>query len=103
MKNQKGFTLIEMLIVLMIISILLILIVPNLADKNEDVQDKGCEALLQMAESQMQAYFIDNGTYPASIAVLIEEEYLKESECAGGTKQLTLSGKVVSYEEAPAN
>lgn len=33
LNNQKGFTLIEMLIVLAVISLLLILFIPNLAEK----------------------------------------------------------------------
>ncbi|PAD39477.1 competence type IV pilus major pilin ComGC, partial [Terribacillus sp. 7520-G] len=43
MRNEKGFTLVEMLIVLLVISVLMILIVPNLADKNDRVQSQGCE------------------------------------------------------------
>lgn len=39
-KNERGFTLIEMLIVLMIISVLIILIVTNLSGKSEEVNEK---------------------------------------------------------------
>ncbi|SDK55161.1 competence type IV pilus major pilin ComGC [Sediminibacillus albus] len=91
MKNDKGFTLIEMLIVLTIISVLLILILPNLSDKNEDVQSKGCTALVEMAASQVQAYQIDNGIEPDSIDKLLEDNYLKTDTCANGSKQLQLS------------
>ncbi|WP_337747329.1 prepilin-type N-terminal cleavage/methylation domain-containing protein [Gracilibacillus saliphilus] len=48
MKNNKGFTLIEMLIVLAVISILLILFIPNLASKSENISEQGCEALLNV-------------------------------------------------------
>ncbi|MBD1222742.1 prepilin-type N-terminal cleavage/methylation domain-containing protein [Virgibacillus halodenitrificans] len=49
LKNNRGFTLIEMLIVLMIISVLIILIVPNLSGKSKQVHDKGCEALVNVS------------------------------------------------------
>ncbi|GAE91218.1 late competence protein [Gracilibacillus boraciitolerans JCM 21714] len=85
MKNQKGFTLIEMLIVLAVISILLILIVPNLADKSDTIQDKGCEALLQMVENQVIAYEIDNGEKPDDLTVL-EGDYVDSLTCDNDTR-----------------
>ena len=53
--NQKGFTLIEMLIVLLIITILIILIVPNLAGRSEEVHDKGCDALVSVVQAQVHS------------------------------------------------
>ncbi|MDL4841558.1 competence type IV pilus major pilin ComGC [Aquibacillus rhizosphaerae] len=91
MENEKAFTLIEMLIVLTIISTLLILLIPNLADKNEQVQNKGCDALVQMAENQLQSYKIDNGSAPQSVTILISEGYLKKDTCANGTKKIQLT------------
>ncbi len=40
-KNQRGFTLIEMLIVLMIISVLVMLLIPNLGKKVKRLTRKG--------------------------------------------------------------
>ena len=47
-KKQKyaGFTLLEMLIVLLIISVLILLFVPNLAKHKETVDKKGNEAIV---------------------------------------------------------
>ncbi|GGM31646.1 hypothetical protein GCM10011351_17280 [Paraliobacillus quinghaiensis] len=87
MNNQKGFTLIEMLIVLTIITTLLILLVPNLADKNETLQLKGCDALIQMTENQVQSYIIDHGTYPPDVETLVGD-YIQSDKCANGTKQI---------------
>lgn len=44
-KNEKGFTLIEILIVLAIISILVLLILPNAMGILDAANDQGCEAL----------------------------------------------------------
>lgn len=103
MKNQNGFTLIEMLIVLTIISVLLILIVPNLSSKNDSVQEKGCEALVQMAESQVQAYKIDNPTGSLlSLQTLIDANYLKSDTCAGGSKKVSLTeGGTITLSDQP--
>ncbi|MRG86576.1 competence type IV pilus major pilin ComGC [Salinibacillus xinjiangensis] len=67
MKNEKGFTLIEMLVVLMIISILLLITIPNVTKHNELIDTKGCEAYKEMVESQIQVYKIENGVNPTDL------------------------------------
>lgn len=88
MKTQNGFTLIEMLIVLAVISILLILFIPNIGKESTNIRSTGCEALLQMAENQVVAYEIDNGSKPADIQTLVTEDYLKSTECDNGNRQI---------------
>ncbi|MFS0561929.1 competence type IV pilus major pilin ComGC [Terribacillus sp. 179-K 1B1 HS] len=90
MRNEKGFTLVEMLIVLLVISVLMILVVPNLADKNDRVQTQGCDALVKLAESQVQTYKIDHGTAPTSLSQL-QNGYLTETTCQGGKRTLVIS------------
>jgi competence protein ComGC len=87
MKNQKGFTLIEMMIVLMIISVLLIITVPNVTKHNASINDKGCDAYIKMVQAQVQAYQMDNQEIPTDIQELIAEGYLKsnKSACGKGT------------------
>lgn len=97
LKNTRGFTLVEMLIVLAVITTLLILLVPNLADRNLEIQDKGTEALVQMAESQVQAYVIDHGSYPNSIETLVKQNYLQTDLTANGTKKIVFKD-TINYE-----
>jgi competence protein ComGC len=82
MKNEKGFTLIEMMIVLLIISVLLIITIPNVAKHNANINTKGCEAYVKMVEAQVQAYYIDNQEYPATVAELVTDGYLKSGKSA---------------------
>lgn len=76
MKNEKGFTLIEMMIVLLIISILLIITVPNVTSHQKTIQKKGCEAYIHLVKAQVQAYKLDTGGYPDDLSVLTGSEYL---------------------------
>ncbi|GAA0345821.1 hypothetical protein GCM10008967_40300 [Bacillus carboniphilus] len=76
MKNEKGFTLIEMMIVLLIISILLIITVPNVTSHQKTIQKKGCEAYIHLVEAQVQAYKLDTGEYPDDLTVLSGNKYL---------------------------
>ncbi|MGP4067744.1 competence type IV pilus major pilin ComGC [Halobacillus sp. B29] len=84
MKNDKGFTLIEMLIVLLVISVLMIITIPNLTKNNGTIRDKGCEALVITAQAQAEAYSIENGAYPANLSDLVEGQYLKQTTCPDG-------------------
>jgi competence protein ComGC len=84
MKNQKGFTLIEMLIVLLVISVLLLITIPNVTKHNASIQEKGCEGLINMVQAQVTAYQIDNNKVP-TVGELVTEEYLRATPvCPNG-------------------
>ncbi|MGM9926239.1 MAG: competence type IV pilus major pilin ComGC [Bacillus sp. (in: firmicutes)] len=93
--NQKGFTLIEMLIVLLVISILLIITVPNIVQHQKSIRNKGCEAFVKMVQAQVQSYQIDENKLPASLEDLKSNGYIESTSCPNG-KELALSteGKV---------
>ncbi|MGJ7921352.1 competence type IV pilus major pilin ComGC [Neobacillus sp. LXY-4] len=82
MKNEKGFTLIEMMIVLLVISVLLIITIPNISKHNATINDKGCKAYVKMVEAQVQAYKMDHNQYPADLQALIDDGYLKSGQTA---------------------
>lgn len=95
--NQKGFTLIEMLIVLMIISVLIILIIPNLSEKSKGVYDQGCDALVKVVQTQVESYYLDKGTYPLTLDALVTEEYITEDQkTCSNNKVLVLNSNVVT-------
>lgn len=82
--NERGFTLIEMLVVLLIISILLIITIPNITKHQSTIQTKGCQAFIKMVQSQVQAYEIDYNQLPASMDELESKGYLKQKTCPNG-------------------
>ncbi|KKB37276.1 competence type IV pilus major pilin ComGC [Bacillus thermotolerans] len=81
-KDERAFTLIEMMIVLLVISVLLFVAIPNIAKQSNNINDKGCEAFRHMVEGQVQAYRIDMDKYPASVAEMVETGYLRSNETA---------------------
>lgn len=97
MKSEKAFTLVEMLIVLLIIAILIILIVPNLSGRTKEVNDKGCEALKQVVQSQVQLYYVENGQYPSDLNELVTDGYITETQTScSNQKSLNYNDGVVS-------
>lgn len=93
LKNEHGFTLIEMLIVLMVISVLIILIVPNLSDRSQNVNDTGCDALIALVQSQAEAYYLENGNYPENITTLVSADFITSDQTTcPNNDQLEISG-----------
>ena len=56
----RAFTLIEMLVVLLIISILLLLFVPNLSKQKDSVKETGNAAVVKVVDSQAELYEMKN-------------------------------------------
>lgn len=92
-KNEEGFTLIEMLLVLLVISVLIILIIPNIAAQSSNVQDTGCDAQVKMVQSQIEAYTLNEGSDPADMSALTDGGYLTQEQttCANDVA-ITISG-----------
>lgn len=80
MKNNKGFTILEMIIVLTIIALIFLLTLPNIQQKKEIINSTGCEALIEVVNAQILLYEIENNVSPTSIDILIDEGYLKEAQ-----------------------
>ncbi|MDQ6599637.1 prepilin-type N-terminal cleavage/methylation domain-containing protein [Bacillus salipaludis] len=99
-KNQKGFTLIEMMIVMLIISVLLIITIPNITKHNSNINEKGCQAFVKMVQAQVQAYEMEKKKMPTSVEDLVAADYLKEDAkgCPDGKTKVEIQadGKVVA-------
>lgn len=86
MKKTDGFTILEMIIVLSIIALIFLLTLPNIQQKQKIIHGKGCEALVEVVNAQSLLYEIDHLVPPGSIADLIAEGYLKDTQqrCPAG-------------------
>ena len=91
-KLQKGFTLIELMIVIAIIAILAAILIPNFLHARAESQTSACEGNLKQLATALEEYAVDNsGTYPASFANLVAANggvYLKivPNDPAGGPR-----------------
>ncbi|CYU95485.1 prepilin-type N-terminal cleavage/methylation domain-containing protein [Streptococcus suis] len=75
----RGFTLVEMLVVLGIISLLLLLFVPNLSRQKDAVQEKGNAAVVKVVESQMELYELEHDK-EATVEDLEQAGYITEKQ-----------------------
>jgi general secretion pathway protein G len=66
LKEDKGFTLLEMMVVIMIVGLLASLIVPNILGNKDKADQKKAVADITSLENALEMYRMDNGDYPAN-------------------------------------
>ncbi len=64
---QHGFTLVELLIVVIILGILAAIVVPQFASSTTDAQDAAVETNLQNLRSAVQLYRQEHGHWPSAV------------------------------------
>jgi competence protein ComGC len=103
-RNEQGFTLIEMLVVLMIITILIFVAIPNITKHSKNINNKGCQAFVDMVQGQVEAYEMEFHKYPVDVAELESQGYLvnKKTSCPNGKEvQIDSEGKVSEVGSTP--
>jgi general secretion pathway protein G len=65
-RKQSGFTLLELLIVIVIIGILALIIVPGLASGPKRARDAQRKSDLRAVKNALETYFNDNNSYPSA-------------------------------------
>ena len=66
MKRQQGFTLIEIMIVVVILSILASMVIPRLMDRPDQARVVKAQQDIRVIESTLSMYRLDNYVYPTS-------------------------------------
>ncbi|TAM89585.1 prepilin-type N-terminal cleavage/methylation domain-containing protein [bacterium] len=66
MRRSPGFTLMELMVVVAIISVLATVIIPNFIHARAQGVTAACESNLRQIATAMELYYADNGTYPNS-------------------------------------
>jgi general secretion pathway protein G len=74
---RRGFTLIEMLVVMAVVALLLTLAVPRYFGSLDKSRDNVLIQNLNVLRSTLDKFYADKGKYPASLDELVEMKYLR--------------------------
>ena len=108
MKLSKGFSLIELMIVLVIMGLMASLVAPEMFNNLGKSKRKTAASQMQMFETALDTYRLDVGSYPASLNELVSSKrngwagpYLKKKlpqDPWGFEYQYKLQDNGLSYE-----
>jgi type II secretion system protein G len=74
---ERGFTLIELMIVVAIIAILAGILIPNFVNARAQAQTAACESNLRSIATALELYYADNQVYPTAAGVAVDQNLLK--------------------------
>ena len=108
MRKRRGFTLIELMIVIAIIGILAAIAIPNFRKARDQAREKACYANMRVILGAVEMYNMDNSDMTSSISDGwcqsggggVTGEYLKKKisyptpECSYGGSSLTGGGTI---------
>ena len=69
---ERGFTLIELMIVVAIIAILAGILIPNFVNARSQAQTAACESNMRAIATALELYYADNQVYPTASAAGVQ-------------------------------
>lgn len=95
-KSQKGFTIIELLIVIVVIGILAALVLNAFGNIQERARDTERKSDINSIHTQLELSYADNSSYPATIDTTVLPDLNAEALVAPN------AGETYAYAPAPA-
>ena len=85
--RRRAFTLLEMAMVLFIISLLVLIVLPNLSTQREHATKIHENAMTNVVQTQLDLYENDTGQRAQSIDQLVENQYLTAAQAQKATSE----------------
>ena len=93
MQAKKGFTLVEILIVVVILGILAAIVIPQFTDASTEAKGSSLKSDLQMMRSQIELYKIQhNDNFPGSGTATLTQALTQYTDVAGALAAVQAPG-----------
>ena len=77
MKKLKGFTLVELMVVLTVIALLLSIVVPDYVGRVRRAEEAALQENLSVMRDALDKHYADAGRYPKTLDELVSKRYLR--------------------------
>lgn len=91
----KGFTLLEMLIVLIIVALLMAIIIPNVSGQKERIEAQARQNIAEIVETQVHTYEMVEQSQSATLSDLVAKGYLTQKQAQEAERLLYLGSDTV--------
>lgn len=71
--TQRGFTLVELLLVLVILALIAGLVLPGIIGKAESAKAKAASSQISRISMSVESYYLDTGNVPSSLDELVNQ------------------------------
>ena len=96
MRNSRGFTLIEILVVIGIIGILAAFLIPSFMGVQDKAKEAAVKSVMRSVQYGVESYNMENETYPIAKDITLKnlyENYLAAGEYMSGLPKNPFTGK----------
>lgn len=87
MKKRQAFTLLEMSIVLFIISLLVLIILPNINRQRQNALHVHRDAMVNVVQTQSELYTNETGRTAENLKELADHHYLSKEQMSRARKE----------------
>ncbi|WP_142414890.1 type II secretion system protein [Hathewaya massiliensis] len=96
--KKKGFTLIELIVVISIIGILAVILLPKFGGFTDKARKKSVMSEAKTVYTAMETYYAENGRYPTNVNSLENIDKLKTTKVCDKNKTDVQTIKIIDSE-----
>ncbi len=74
MRVKKGFTLVELLVVVLILGALAAIAIPRISQSAETAKINACKTNVDLINSQIELYYANKGEWPKKLDDIVDDE-----------------------------